>query len=74
MSVLYSSSTREFLVQINDLLESFSINLGCPYASGNQQGLELRSFSKSQIKRFFAEISSYQPKKLGRFKARVAQW
>ena len=72
-SILYSSSTKKFLLQVRDLLKEFSVELGGPYQSGNKKGLEIRSFAKGQIINFFNEIDCYHPKKKTRIQAIVAQ-
>src|SRR3989344_6869566 len=74
LSILYSSSTKEFLLQVQALLEGFSVKMGGPYASGGKKGMELRTYSKSQIKMFSDKIRYYHPKKLERINATVAQW
>lgn len=66
ISILYSSSTKPFILQVKQLLHYFSVEIGGPYKSGAGKGLELRTYSKSQIKRFIDAINCYHPKKLNR--------
>lgn len=59
-SILISSSTCEFLIELQNLLKEFEINIPGHYKSENKKGFEIRSFSKKEIIKF----NNYQFKPL----------
>lgn len=73
ISILISSSTLPFLIQVQDLLKELGVNLPGPYQSGNRKGYEIRSFRAKEILNFKNNIGILHPKKLERFNALVAK-
>lgn len=73
ISIVISASTLIFLIQVQELLKEFDINLGGPYQSGNRKGYEIRSFKSEEILKFKEKIGIVHPKKLDRFNALVAK-
>jgi intein/homing endonuclease len=55
-SILISSSTPEFLLQLQNILKEFEIMIPGPYRSGNRRGGEIRSFRKQVIRKFKKEF------------------
>jgi hypothetical protein len=72
ISILYSSSTKIFLQQVQSLLKEKGISLPGPYLSGNKKGLEIRSFKKTEIDKFYNTIGSSHPERSERLSALVA--
>ncbi len=74
VSILISSSTLDFLKQIQIILKDLEINLKGPYKSGNNQGYELRSFGIKQLINFKNRIGLIHPYKNKRLHALIAQF
>lgn len=72
-SILISSSTYPFLIQIQDMLRELGILIMGPYKSGNRLGFEIRTYKKDVLLKFADIIGSEHPKKKQRLNAFVAQ-
>ncbi len=72
-SILISSSTYPFILEVQKMLKEFEIDLGGPYKSGNRKGYEIRRFGMKTILKFNEEIGFNHPVQLKRINALVAQ-
>lgn len=72
-SILISSSTLPFIIEVKSLLSELGVHLGGPYRSGSGKGNEIRTFKAGEIIKFQRLIGSRHPKKAERLNASVAQ-
>ena len=71
-SILISSSTIEFLKEVQEILKELGINLGGPYKSGSGQGNEIRSFKNRELINFKNKVKLIHPYKKKKLNALVA--